>query len=752
MIKKFALLSVFLFLILLLPAQNYNYSNEIKVFNVGGKSLPSAWSGAMEAPQFGTMDLDGDGKKDIIIYERTDWQFNPYLNRSSTGESKYEYAPKYKTLFDSCFCDAWALFVDYNCDGKEDIICGTKTSNVRVFTQISNSQGEPEFRHDYKNGFFEVLYSQYSFGSSELFSTITDIPAIVDTDFDGDIDFLTFSNASNYIELHKNLAIETLGRCDTLVLSNETACWGHFSENSFDNTAVLHDTLNGGCNLNGFVPNFRTPGPGNVRHAGSTLLALDLNGNNLIDMLLGDISYKDVYALYNNAGSQTHAYIDSVELHFPQYDLPINLTSFPGMFYIDSNNDGIKDLVLAPNQKDGTENYHSVQVYENINTNNSPNFHFKGKGFVQDDCIELGSTTSAAFFDYNNDGKKDFIAGNFGYFNPSDDKYYPSISLFLNTGTLDVPQYNMDTTFLAQILDSIPVTLKNIYPAFGDLDGDNDVDLLLGNALGTLYYFENTGGSGTANFEVASYKYQLIDVGLNSAPFLYDIDTDNDLDLFIGNEAGRIWFYRNNGSPQAAVFDTVTTAWGKLKIGVGASPGNAKPFIIDYDNDGASELLVGTKDGVIQVYENLPNNAADSLTYSEILFGRDFGSYSSVTAAVIDSTHALSYLIGDLKGGFVLYKKPLTPGSVGITHSNTPIFTLYPNPANQSVTVDLSENKGNIVNINIINPLGQVVFSNSFLSGRVEINIETLEAGIYFIRAEAQTGVEVKRLIIQHKH
>ncbi|MDM7917341.1 MAG: FlgD immunoglobulin-like domain containing protein [Candidatus Eisenbacteria bacterium] len=43
---------------------------------------------------------------------------------------------------------------------------------------------------------------------------------------------------------------------------------------------------------------------------------------------------------------------------------------------------------------------------------------------------------------------------------------------------------------------------QNAAPAFGDLDGDHDLDLTVGNYSGTFNYFENTGASGIAAEEI----------------------------------------------------------------------------------------------------------------------------------------------------------------------------------------------------------------------------------------------------------
>jgi hypothetical protein len=77
---------------------------------------------------------------------------------------------------------------------------------------------------------------------------------------------------------------------------------------------------------------------------------------------------------------------------------------------------------------------------------------------------------------------------------------------------------------------------ENSRPAFGDLDGDGDLDLLLGRKDGRLSYFENTGTALLPAFDSpVTDPFGLADVGDDAAPRLVDIDGDGDLDAFVGD-------------------------------------------------------------------------------------------------------------------------------------------------------------------------------------------------------------------------
>ena len=91
-------------------------------------------------------------------------------------------------------------------------------------------------------------------------------------------------------------------------------------------------------------------------HAGSTLLALDLNPQQQLDMspqntmelLLGDISYSNIVMVLNNGTPEEALMIDQ-DTNFPNYDSPVDLPLFPACFYLDVNKDGWKDLIISPN-------------------------------------------------------------------------------------------------------------------------------------------------------------------------------------------------------------------------------------------------------------------------------------------------------------------------------------------------------------------------------------------------------------------
>ena len=105
--------------------------------------------------------------------------------------------------------------------------------------------------------------------------------------------------------------------------------------------------------------------------------------------------------------------------------------------------------------------------------------------------IDVGSGAYPVLADYNGDGLQDLFISNYGDYiysyysagNFLNSVYWSNVSLYMNTGTINQPKFNRITH---DFLNLEQYQLTGIYLTFGDIDGDLDQDMILGNNEGDL--------------------------------------------------------------------------------------------------------------------------------------------------------------------------------------------------------------------------------------------------------------------------
>jgi hypothetical protein len=184
---------------------------------------------------------------------------------------------------------------------------------------------------------------------------------------------------------------------------------------------------------------------------------------------------------------------------FPSYDVHVDLNVFPAAFWLDVNNDGKKDILAAPNAPRASENWSCAWYYKNVGLNNNVVLQFQTDTFLIDEMIDLGEGAYPAIADVSGDGLADLIVGNTGYYVSSSLKK-SGLAYFKNVGTSAKPAFQlMDRNYMGvgnMQVNNLPI--QSVAPTFGDLDGDGDLDMLVGDETGRLQYYSNTAGAGNA--------------------------------------------------------------------------------------------------------------------------------------------------------------------------------------------------------------------------------------------------------------
>jgi len=753
------LLVSFILISQVLSAQNNRTA--ISVANLNSENYSDPFAGGMNAIQFGEIDLNMDGTKDLLAFDRQGYRIIPYINGGLPETIDYSYAPEYIDDLPELY--HWAIFTDYNMDGKEDIFTyNPQFPGIIVYKNTSTYELRFELViHPY-------LTSWYGSGYVNILVTYADYPGISDLDGDGDLDILTFWALGSFVEMHKNLSMEMYGHADSLIFERTTWCWGEFAESEESNDLFL-DTCFG---TKYFFPEDI---PGRDRHTGSTLLLTDLNDDGNKDLLLGDVDYPQLIFLHND-GTPEDAYISEYYHAYPNEDNPSWIYSMPAAALVDVNNDGMDDLLVSPFDPNPfvTQNHQSVWLYINAGSNAVPDFEFETKRFLQQDMIDCGSGAYPVFADINLDGLQDLIIGNYGYYKDSwyDDymilhsEYASRMALFMNVGETDQPRFEYITDDFGFIRE---MNILGAYPAFGDIDSDDDADMIVGRDDGTLMFYRNCSCLGNPeDFALEDTNYQGIDVGDFSSPFLYDIDEDGLIDLIIGERGGNLNFYKNTGDLYEPEFTLVTDSLGKVMVtDFNLSwDGYSTPYIFRAQ-DGKMRLTSGSEQGIIYYYTDIENNLLGSFTPSNELwklidsveFTINKGYRTSAAIADLNGDAYLDMLTGNFSGGVNLYSSGLEPEvSMDIPDEiaeETFGLQVYPNPASQVLNIKINDpyNDDSYI-IRIYNLTGRLIFEDQFnASHAYSMNTSTFPGGIYLCSVSAAKNHEAmvtKRIIIRH--
>src|SRR5688572_29125428 len=108
-----------LFLIVLIPATlpaqvAFYRDTTVNVFHQS-QNLKLAWGSGFNSPVFAEIDLNGDGRLDLISYETQTGRLNPFLNTALPGNN-YSYAPQYRSVFPAEL-EGWVRTYDFDHDG-----------------------------------------------------------------------------------------------------------------------------------------------------------------------------------------------------------------------------------------------------------------------------------------------------------------------------------------------------------------------------------------------------------------------------------------------------------------------------------------------------------------------------------------------------------------------------------------------------------------------------------------------------------
>lgn len=698
-----------------------------------------AWCGGFNNPQFANADLNNDGTLDLVVYQPDQFSIKTFINYGTPSAPNYRYRPHYAKNFPQC--SFYLILKDYNKDGIEDLFesGGLGFTVHKGYYNASNELCFTKYKALYYNN--DKLLIGYI--NAEV--NPGDIPSIVDVDYDGDLDFLSYYGDGYYVNWYQNMQVELGKPSDTITIRLADRCWGKMKQSYlrthelgiFCDNSSLMKTTNG------------EPSTGKITDGGNTPCLIDMDGDDDYDVLDGHRAFN--YMVYLRNGKSPAGLRDTMVFQDTTWTTlgdTVKIAQWAAAFHVDIDGDGQRDLMVSPNAQLTSENYKCSQYYKNIGTDKFPSFKFQSDTFMVSDALDLGTGSYPVLYDYNKDGKPDLFVGSRGYYDALTGQLFSKVMYLQNVSTAGNPAFQLITNdFLSLSFKKY----KGISIGIGDVDNDGKADFLIGHNDGSVHYIKNTALTATGMPNWSGSPAAVKDASGNaivtngySVPLVYDMNVDGVNDLVLGDQKGYLIYYQNTSTtPGVSTFIFTNDQLGfaksdpeKLTIG------HSVPFIGKIDNSPREYLLMGSRSGRIFRFTDFQGGAIfgtfkrlDS-AYSYILsdFPNTNTYMSAPTVADIDGDGNYEMVVGNVYGGLQLFKQVKTVGIIEEVYQE-PKLTVFPNPAKTEINITLNPTLfEKNTSVYIYNALGQLVkqVQTESTKGYLNISVSTLPDAIYY--------------------
>ena len=625
---------------------------------VDGEALDLPFTGGFWAPVPQLVDLTGDGLADLAV------------SSGGVGIGVYENTAsgwQWKTgALDGIETGSWFRFVDVDADGDPDLFTRGQPGQARYYENTGTASAPTlVLRAD------PLLTAD---GEGIVQIEDTSIPAWGDADGDGDMDIVAGK---------ADLGTITYYRMDGL--ADAIPQYERITENwegiqIFEGQPQCVETLGS----NGIPPAGRA-----TRHGANAVAFVDLENGGGPELAWGDFFTERLF-YFLNRGTPEAPDLDLITEDFPAGE------GTPGAYnaptFGDADGDGDLDLVigvlggLCVSPVTSTNN---LVFFQNTGSSSAPSFSRETTRLIR--SVDEGRRSVPALADIDGDGDLDLVVG--------DGNTDANLALYLNQGSASQPRLVLsDSDWLGLEYD-----FGGYAPTFGDLDADGDLDLLVGGFNGRMAYLENTGTATGGAWELRETRYGGIDSGQYAKPFLADLDGDDDLDLIVGESNGRVFVYRNEGSPSEASWSTQSNGQPteadlqfRDAIGIPQDVGQESgPSLADLDADGDMDLLVGTSPGEILLFRNVGSSANPAFESAGEIDAERLT--TTPRAADLNGDGSPDILAGSDSGG-LLYWSGATDTAAGPPPARQPDLRAYPNPTTGTVHLALGRDvRGEVV-------------------------------------------------------
>jgi hypothetical protein len=515
-----------------------SFEREVSPFPVTGPDgapIDHPFLGGLNVPRPQLVDIDQDGDDDLFLQENTDEL--RFFERTDSGELVWR-TDRYQELA----IGDWFRFADLDGDGDPDLLAESPYSYIRLY-ENTGSPGNPSFTL--------VSDTLRAPDGTAIFSDRQNIPTVADVDCNDRLD-LFIGRLDGTLDRYEATEASTPGEMPTFALETER----------FEDIEIVNQI-------------------GSL-HGANTLAFADPDDDGDLDLFWGDFFEPGLLLIENRGPACSRPDLRTAPKPFPPSD-PMSTSGYNAPSLGDADGDGDTDLlvgVLGGAYDATTTLTNNLYFYER----SGPDYALATKRYVGG--IDVGNESTVAAGDIDGDGDLDLLLSN---------KIEPStgissrVRILENTGSATEPAFRMRGAI------DLPDTY-HYAPALGDLDGDGDPDLVLGTWDGDVLYVENDNGAFVPAQD-GSTVIASLPRGSNATPTLGDIDGDGDLDLLVGEASGTVNVFRNDGSPTEPNFVLQSETIDGVK-----ADARSAPHLTDLDGDGRLDLLLGSSLGGIQAF------------------------------------------------------------------------------------------------------------------------------------------------------
>jgi len=566
--------------------------DDFEVRDDAGVRYAHPFLGGLNVPRPQLVDIDADGDLDLFIQERGG-EVMFFEQVGTVAEPRYAWRTD---AYQDINVGEWYRFADIDADGDYDLL------GERQFSYISywRNEGTPAMA-----AFVLAADTLRDVSGAAIFSDRQNIPNVSDLDCDGRLD------------LFIGRLVGTISRYEADgVDANDVPRFRHITDRFEDIEIVAN--------------------PIGSRHGANTLSLADIDRDGDLDLFWGDF-FEQGLLFIENSGTCASPRLNGDPVQFPVGD-PVLTSGYNAMTFGDVYADGNLDLVLGALGGAFNPNLTTADNLIFLRQRPAGTFTVTTRRYLNG--IDVGSESIPRLVDLDGDGDLDLLLAN--KIDP-DALQSSRIYYFENVGTAAAPTFHRR--------GALPFEGQYHYaPDFGDLDGDGDLDMVMGSWRNAVAYYENTGSRTAPEFHEATPELVTITRGSNTTPALVDIDADGDLDLFVGEVSGTLNYFQNTGDATRPTFLLMSDEFQGIDVGR-----RSNPVFRDLDGDGDYDLIVGTESDGLVVFQNIGTPQTPQFELSGG-WPVSIPDYAAPAFGDLDGDGAPELLVGGIGGGLFYYQ------------------------------------------------------------------------------------------------